>query len=252
MFGSLVSAIQSAFTPAGTNARRDQEAGQKSVADQAREIAQRSGANYDSVLKYLQSKQGNVQGGIDALGRMTTLGGLRDQALRAGNTARSQAMSQQVPLQYAGNPALANAYRGRAMNAATGMQNQALRDSTSPMAQTQALMQLLQAMSSYQNNAYTPYGQASGLVYGQPQVQVQPGLMDQIGPIIGMLAGGKSAQQGKSGATQARGGGMNMGGSMASFSPSMGASEWYSMSDGTIQDQFGTTMSQDEWTRGGY
>jgi hypothetical protein len=240
MFGFISSALQSAFTPAGTNARRDQEAGQKSVADQARDIAKRSGTNYDSVLKYLQSKQGNVQGGIDALGRMTTRGGLRDQALRAGSTARGQAMSSQVPIQYAGNPALANAYRSRAMNAATGVQNQALQNSTSPLAQTQALMQLLQAMNSYQSQSYAPYGQAAGLVYGQPQVQVQPGIMDQLGPIIGAIKGAQSVGQGKggaAGATQARGGGMGMGGS----------SQWYTMPDGAIEDQFGNRMSRDEF-----
>lgn len=239
MFGFISSALESMFTPPGTNARRDQEAGQKSVADQARDIASRSGANYDSVLKYLQSKQGNVQSGIDALGRMTTQSGLRDQAIRAGNTARGQAMSQQVPLQYAGNPVLANAYRNRAMNAANMMQNQALQNSTSPMAQSQALMQLLQAMSSYQNNAYTPYGQAAGLVYGQPAVQVQPGLMDQIGPIIGAIAGAKSAQQGK--------GGGGKGGGDLGKGAGIGTTQFYSMPNGMISDELGNEMTQEEY-----
>ncbi len=226
----LTDAISSALTPAGTNARRDQEAGQQSVADQAREIARSSGANYDQVLKYLRSKQGNIQSGIDALGRMSTRGGLRDQALRAGATARGQAMSQSVPLQYAGNPALANAYRGRALNAANGMQNQAIRQSTSPQAQAQALMQLLQAMGSYQSQSYQPFAQAGSMVYGQPQVQVSPGIMDSLSPFIGMLAGGRSAQQRQGGS-----GGMSSG------------TNFYSMQDGTIEDDFGNVMTQDEY-----
>lgn len=232
----LTDAIQSALTPAGTNARRDQEAGQQSVADQARQIAQSSGADYASVLKYLQGKRGNVESGIDALSRMGTRGGLRDQALRTGATARGQAMSQSVPLQYAGNQQLSNAYRGRAINAANGVQNQAIRQSTSPQAQSQALMQLLQALGSYQSQSYAPYAQSSSLVYGQPQVQVQPGIMDQLSPILGLLAGGKSVQR-QGGA----GGGVTQ-----------GASEWYSMPDGFIEDQYGNRMSQDEWQLGGY
>lgn len=232
----LTDAISSALTPAGTNARRDQEAGQQSVADQARDIARSSGANYDAVLKYLRTKQGNVQGGIDALGRMTTRGGLRDQALRAGSTARGQAMSQQVPLQYAGNQALTNAYRGRALNAANGMQNQAIRESTSPQAQAQALMQLIQAMNSYQTQSYAPYAQAGGMVYGQPQVQVSPGILDQIAPFAGSIFGGKSVGQGKSNSGGvAAGGGLGYG------------TQFYSMKDGSIEDEFGNVMSQEDY-----
>lgn len=230
----LTDAISSAFTPKGTNARRDQEAGQQSVADQARNIARSSGANYESVLKYLQSKQGNVQGGIDNLARMGTRGGLRDQALRAGATARGQAMSQSVPLQYAGNAALANAYRGRQLNAANGMQNQAIRQSTSPQAQAQSLMQLLQAMGSYQSQSYQPLGQAASLVYGQPQVQVQPGIMDSLSPFLGMIGGSQSVRQGSASNNR------------------MAPSEWYSMPDGFIEDQYGNRMSQDDWRVGGY
>ena len=230
----LTDAISSAFTPAGTNARRDQEAGQQSVADQARDIAKSSGANFASVLKYLQGKRGSVESGIDNLARMGTRGGLRDQALRVGATARGQAMSQSVPLQYAGNQQLSNAYRGRALNAANGMQNQAIRQSTSPQAQAQALMQLLQAMNSYQTGSYQPLGQSASLVYGQPQVQVQPGLMDSIAPFLGMIGGGQSVRQGSVTSNRAA------------------PSEWYSMPDGFIEDQFGNRMSQDEWQLGGY
>lgn len=234
----LTDAISSAFTPKGTNARRDQEAGQQSVADQARSIAQSSGANYDAVLKYLRTKQGNVQGGIDALGQMTTRGGLRDQALRAGSTARGQAMSQQVPLQFAGNQALSDAFRGRQLNAATGMQNQAIRQSTSPQAQSQALMQLLQALGSYQSQSFQPFAQSAGLVYGQPQIQVQPGIMDSLSPFLGMLGGSQSVTQGKGGAG---GGGMSFG------------TQFFSMPDGTVEDEFGNSMSQEDyrnWFRG--
>lgn len=229
----LTDAISSALTPAGTNARRDQEAGQQSVADQAREIARSSGANYDAVLKYLRGKQGNIQSGIDALGQMSTRGGLRDQALRAGATARSQALSQSVPLQYAGNQALSNAYRGRQLNAANGVQNQAIRQSTSPDAQARALMQLLQAMGSYQSQSYQPYAQAGSMVYGQPQVQVQPGIMDSLSPFIGMLAGGRSTRQGGSSTQNRSGGGFG--------------SQFFSMPDGMIEDEFGNRMTQEEY-----
>jgi hypothetical protein len=114
------------------------------------------------------------------------------------------------------------------------------------MAQTQALMQLLQAMSSYQNNAYTPYGQAAGLVYGQPQVQVQPGIMDQLGPIIGAIKGAQSVGQGKGGAGGTAG--KTLGQGQSGY-----GNLFYSMQDGTVEDEFGNRMTQEEynnWFRG--
>lgn len=190
--------LSSIFTPRGTNARRKQEQGQQAIGDQASGIANSAGQNYADVLRYLQGQNRNIQGGIDRLGQSTTRAGLRDNAIRGGQAARSAALSQSVPLQYQQNPWMAQAYRSQQMNRANDQSNQAIQKSTDPATQANALGMLMQAISSYQNQSYTPYGQAAGLVYGQPQVQVQPGLMDQLGGVIGMVTGGQSTKGGSS------------------------------------------------------
>jgi len=190
----LTDAISSAFTPRGTNARRKQEQGQQQIGDQAAGIATGAGKNWADTLSFLQTQNGNIQGGIDALGRSTTAAGLRDNAIRGGNASRSAALSKSVPIQYQSNPWMAQAYRAQQMNAANDSQNQAIQKSTSPQAQAQALGLLLQMMQGAEQNAYAPFGQAAGLVYGQPEVKVSPGLLDQIAPFIGLFAGQKSGQ----------------------------------------------------------
>jgi hypothetical protein len=185
----ITDAIQSAFTPRGTNARQDQENQQKGIADIASGMANSTGANLSDTLSYLKTKNPTIRQGLDSLGRSTTRAGLRDNAIRAGRTARGVANGRSVPLQYQSNPYLTSAYRADMMNKATDLENQGIFESTSPEAQSKALMELLQALSGYQTMASQPFQQAAGMVYGAPQVQVEPGLFSQIAPIIGQGIG---------------------------------------------------------------
>lgn len=191
-FSAIGSAITSALTPAGTNARRKQEAGQQKVGDLANQIAGQEGQRYKSALDYNYTMDPYLRNALRSMGYSTTQAGLRQQAIGAGNQARAQAMSQSVPMQYQGNPWMANAYRAQQMNQAQDQTNSALFNAYSPQARNQALMSLLQAQNAYAGQYGNSFNSSAGLSFGQPQVQVQPGLMDMVGGAIGNWAGNQA------------------------------------------------------------
>jgi hypothetical protein len=190
-FLGIDTALTSLFTPSGTNARKKQEAGQQTVANQAGEIAKATGSNYFNSLNYAQGYDKQLQNGLMALAQSTTTAGLRNQALAAGNAARAQAMSQSVPMQYSTNPYLAQAFRSQNLNKAQDATNQALFGAYDPMKKQQALLALMQALGQYKSSYANDFSNAASLVYGQPAVQVQPGFMDIAGQALGAWAGGQ-------------------------------------------------------------
>lgn len=211
LFG-IDTALTSLFTPSGTNARKKQEAGQQTVANQAQDIAKAAGSNYFNSINYAQGFDRQLQNGLTALARSTTTAGLRGQALSAGNAARAQAMSQSVPMQYATNPYLAQAFRSQNLNKAQDATNQALFGAYDPARKQQAMMALMQALGQYKSNYSNDFSNAASIVYGQPQVQVQPGFMDIAGQALGAWAGGQMFPKIGGGS----GGGGTLGGSDAS------------------------------------
>lgn len=191
-FGSLFDPIKSFLTPAGTNASRKQQEGQQWFGDFANTVGKEAGQNWADWLKLNRQFNPQMQAGLSNLANMTSAAGLRQSAIRGGNFARAQAQSQSVPMMFAGNPALAEAYRAQQLNKANDYQNQRIQQSTSPEAQSKALMQLFQAIGAASNQAYQPFGQAANVSFGTPKVQVQPGILDYAGGIIGNLGGKKS------------------------------------------------------------
>lgn len=193
----LTDALESAFTPRGTNARRGQEARQTDVAGIAGEIAGSAGKNYRDALNFTQRFDPQMQSALTALARSVNGSGLRDSAVAAGNTARAKAMSQQVPMNMANNPALAQAYQMANLNKAQDATNQSIFASYDPQKRNQMLLMLLQALQAYKGNSANDFTRSAGIVYGQPQVQVQGGLMDALAPFLGNMFGQQSAGGGK-------------------------------------------------------
>ena len=192
---NLGKGLTSVFTPAGTNARRKQEAGQQSIANQAGTIANTAGTQYQNALNFGGGFAPGIQDGLAALYQSTSQAGLANQAIQAGKRARSQAMSQSVPGQFQGNSVLEQAYRMMNLNKAQDATNQGIFNSYDPQQRTQALMAFMQALQGYKSGAASDFSNAAGIVYGQPGVQVQSGFLDQIAPFAGLFMGSNNAGQ---------------------------------------------------------
>jgi len=197
-FQSLFNPITSLLTPGGTNAARKQQEGQQVFGDIANGIGKDAGKTWADWLKFSRGFTPQMQAGItDAVNNLSSSGRFNS-AVRGGNFARAQAMSQSTPLAYAGNPLLAQAYQGQQLNKANDYQNASIQRSQSPEAANQALAQLFALMTQGNQNAYQPFQQAAGISFGTPRVQVQPGLLDYAGGALGMMGGKGSVGMGRS------------------------------------------------------
>jgi len=199
LFSFITDPLQSLFTGRGQNAYDKQQQGQQQVGNYGLQGLNISAPNWLNQLKYAQSFNPQLQQGLSQLGSNLTQQGLRDNAINGGNAIVNQAQSSQVPLADSGNPWMAQAYHNNAINQAQQQANQSLQQAYTPEAQARAFNTFSQAIGNFQNSAYQPLGQSAGLVYGQPQVQVQPGLMDQISGALGSYLGGLGKSSGGGG-----------------------------------------------------
>lgn len=185
----LTDFIQSAFTPAGTNARRDQTDRQADIASIGGQLATQGGNRAIKANQFAAGFDSKLETAIRQMAQGLNGSNARENAIRQGNALQARAMSQSIPLQLQQNPELARAYRMQMQNQAQGQSNQAYLDSLSPERRQQALMALIQILNQYQQQAGTGLSQGAGLVYGQPTVQVQGGLMDMLAPALGQWFG---------------------------------------------------------------
>ena len=185
-----MSFIESFLTPSGTNARRKQEQGQQTVGNLGGNIAGGAGADYLSAMKFGRSLDPQMQSGLQYLANSTSTAGMRDQAIAAGQTARAQAMSRQPTPSL--NPYAVQGMQASNLNSAQSAENSALNQAYSPSAHAQALQGLMGALGQYKQNYGQDFRLGASTVYGQPQVQVQPGILDYAGQLAGSYAGGGS------------------------------------------------------------
>jgi hypothetical protein len=190
----LFDAINSFFTPAGTNARRKQEQGQQDIGNIGGDIARGAGADYLGAMKFGRGFDPQMQDGIRYLANSTTTAGLRNNAITAGNAARSQALSQQpIP---GLNSFAAQGIRANNLSHAQDMTNAGINNAYSPQAHLEAMHNLMQVLDQYKRNYGSSLQLGANLAYGQPQVPVQPGILDYAAPYFGSLMGGHSVGSG--------------------------------------------------------
>ena len=194
-----MSALSSLFTPSGTHAAQSQQSRQKDVAKgygQLFDAQLPQALDWTHILGalHLGSSIGNSLNNINA--------GPERQIQQYGAGAQEHAAQNSNQLANTlrglgfGDGAISGATAGQFQNAAT-QTNQFAANAYSPEEQQQQLMALIQAIMGG-NQAFTSplAGYAQG-VYGEPQVQVQPGL----GQILGNIAGNyASAYTGAAGA----------------------------------------------------
>ena len=187
----LTDIVNSALTPGGTNARRKQEKGQQDIGNLGGDIARSSGADYLNAMKFGRGFDPQMQNNLRYLSNSMSTSGLRDQAIAAARANRAQIMSQQSA------PSL-NAYanqgvRAAGLNSAQDAENQALNNAYSPQAHAQAAQNFEQALGAYKNGYGHDFQLGANTAYGQPQVQIQPGLLDYAGQALGLYSGIKDA-----------------------------------------------------------
>ena len=190
----LTDIINSALTPGGTNARRKQEQGQQDVGNLGGDIARAAGADYLGAMKFGRGFDPHLQNSLQYLANSTSTAGLRDQAIAAARTNRSQLLSQQ------GTPSL-NAYaaqgtRAANLSSAQDSENQSINNAYSPLAHAQASQAFQQALSAYKQGYGQDFQLGASTSYGQPTVQVQPGLLDYVSQLAGAYLGSQGNEDG--------------------------------------------------------
>lgn len=193
----LTDAIKSALTPAGTNARNRQVQNQAGVANYGNQLVNIGGQQALDASKFNAGFDPQLQNAIRSLAQSQLTGsGIMGQANNANAALRAGAMSQSIPLAIQNNPQLAEAYRMQLLNKAQDQGNQNLLQAMDPQRRQQALMALMQILSQYQQGRTQLLNTGAGLVYGQPTVQVQPGIMDALAPFLGNQFGARSQMGG--------------------------------------------------------
>jgi len=220
-----VSALQSAFTPSGTNALQGQEAQQAGLTSE-----------YASLLKQLEPFLSQEQNFSDSLvpqqeadaSRMLMLASPGNQQARTqmvdnGNFANAAQAAQQADQADAAaglSPALTAGQNQGITNAAAGANNSYNQMINSPQYQLSQAQNLLGQISNAQQlPGMGELGQITQGIYGAPTVQVQPGLGSFLGSIAGDYAGGMGRSESGGGGGGNDGNGMNFNFNTTSQSP---------------------------------
>ena len=216
----------SAFVAPGTNAAQGQQANNSSaqstnlgLLNAWAPIMQQQMSNYSANLPTAQNAVGQI-------GQFTTQGGRNQMtnAFAANARGRAQTAAAQAPGQFAGNPALGQAYGLSAYNNANQSANQYAQQINSPEGVASAANSYIGAMNAMAPN-FQGTGELTQGVYGSPKVQVGQGLLGTLGqmagPVLGAVSGGmfggwpsggsgsSGAQSGGSGTSGGSGGGQS-------------------------------------------
>jgi hypothetical protein len=188
----LTDMAQSAFTPPGTNARRQQEKDQGKFAHYAQDLAPGEYDYLKGAQQYRAQHWGDTTAALDTLAKGTTQKGRDEQSSWFQNTqtAGARDMAGHAGAMFGGNPDLAQGFGLDQMNQANSRSAQYQGYLNSPEAESQAMNAWLQGVNGVTN--YNGLSQLGGLVYGQPQVNVGAGL----GDFLGSAASGYFSGQG--------------------------------------------------------
>lgn len=188
--------FESIFTPPGTNARRDQEKRQTSVAGVGTDLVSiiapgvKKQAEYANTLQpaleanvndaILSLQPGNLA--ADAERKAGAIGGATEDAIRdVGLGLRSQGLSEGA---IAGTAADIS-------NQGTEQQNQVRAEQWDPQRLNAIRGQIIQMITGMQTlPSMQALSGASSMVYGQPAVHVGQGVGDIVGNVLGQWAGG--------------------------------------------------------------
>ena len=183
-----MSFIESALTPAGTNARRSQENQQASIANQYADLFKSSVPLVQGQLDFAKSVQPQYNGALQSyIQSMTPQAVDADLARfnsKAFQTANNQARQQEMLLrsQGAGDSALKGVQQA-AYNTATDQSLNAQRQAYSNEERMKRALAILQALQQAQNpQAVNILGALAQGVYGRPEVQVQS---NPLGGVLG-------------------------------------------------------------------
>jgi hypothetical protein len=196
--------VNSALTPSGTNAKRSQESQQKDVANGAADALGNLKGTLTDESNFAAAQEPARQGAIKRLLMLSSPG---------NNAARAQIYKNQAYGNAAQSAQLSSAANHNAgiSDAYSAGQNQAIANNAADASNTyQANLSSPDAMSKQAQSLLAQYQQAMGmpaltdynslanLVYGRPQVMVQPGLGSLVGQVAGdylsgQLGGAKGA-----------------------------------------------------------
>jgi hypothetical protein len=174
--GGIGSAISSAFTPAGTNARESQVNQQHQAGGLLLGGMQGLAPYLQNQQNYFNSQLPGMQNAVSQLGNLTTQGGRDQQSNYMLHNLQGQAQNAtaQGLAQFAGNPALQQGYALSNMNSANQQAGQYAQQLNSPQGMQQALQAYLGGMGSL-GAAQPNYGglaQLASGINGQSPVQV--------------------------------------------------------------------------------
>jgi len=222
--GGIGSALQSAFTPAGTNALQGQEATQAGLTGDYAALLKQMFPSLEAEQNYSDSLVPQEEQDASRMLMLASPGNQQARTQMVNNAAYSNAAqaSQQADQADAAaglSPALEAGQNQGITNAAAGQANQYQQMINSPQYQLSQAQNLLGQVNQAQTlPGMGELGQLTQGIYGAPQVQVQPGLGSFLGSIAGDYAGGlgKSESGGNGGND---GNGMNFNFNTTSQSP---------------------------------
>ena len=181
--------MSSIFTPPGTNAAQGQENTDQSAQNTSLGMLNAYAPLFNSQTALQSSQLPTAQNAITGLGQFTNQSGRNQMSSSFLQNARGQAQTAaaETPGQFAGNPALAQAYGLRAYNGANQSANQYAQQINSPQGEASAYNSYLGGLQSQAPNAQTASELTQG-VYGSPKVQVGQGLWGTLASLAGPAA----------------------------------------------------------------
>jgi hypothetical protein len=184
----------SAFVAPGTNAAEGQEAQQAAAGKVSSNLLNAWAPYVQSQMNFQQSQQPMAQAAVQGLGQFTTQGGRNQMTNAYAQNARGQAQTaaSQTPGQFAGNPALGQAYGLSAYNNANQSANQYSQQINSPQGMAQAYQTYLGGLQS-QAPDFSGISSLTGNLDSQPQVQVGQGLLGYLSSIASPIASAAGA-----------------------------------------------------------
>jgi len=203
--GGIGSAIQSAFTPSGTNALQGQEATQAGLTGDYAALLKQMFPSLEAEQNYSDSLVPQEEQDASRMLMLASPGNQQARTQMVNNAAYSNAAqaSQQADQADAAaglSPALEAGQNQGITNAAAGAANQYQQMINSPQYQLSQAQNLLgQVNQAQQIPGMGELGQLTQGIYGAPQVQVQPGLGSFLGSMAGDYLGGLGKSEGGGG-----------------------------------------------------
>lgn len=192
--GQLGSAIDSALTRRGTNAREGQENTQSGIANSAAGLYNSYAPTAQSQFNFAGLSEPQRQQLIGHIVNLSNPNNFWGMAQGVGNQARQNGLqnANYAAGMWGQNSGAAMGARAAGINVGTGAQNSFLSQLHSPQNQQQLYQTGLTALNGAANPSTNILAQLASLVYGQPQIQTGPGLGDLLGQVAGQVVAKKA------------------------------------------------------------